>query len=57
MTASNLPIFILALTIAFFGASLWARKSNNPRAKMIITIMRVLILVLVGVYLYLRRAG
>ncbi len=55
MTTSNLSIFILTLTIAFFGISIWARKSENPRIKLIINIMRVLIFILVLFYLTKRQ--
>ena len=54
MTTPNLAIAILVVTIFSFIVSRFARRSDNAQLHLFVKVMRVLILLMVAVYFYLR---
>ncbi len=63
MTLSNLSIVILVAAIALFVASLISRRAgtnngtNTPTLQLVVKVLRVVILVLVASYFYIRFVG
>ena len=57
LTTSNLAIAILVVTIISFAVSLFARGRDNAQLNLFVKVMRVVILLMVAVYFYLRTSG
>ncbi len=59
MNLSNLSIVILVAAIALFVASLISRRAgiNTPTLQLVVKVLRVVILVLVASYFYIRFVG
>ena len=57
MNPSNFAISILLVTILSFVVSLIARRNGNPQLHLFVKIMRVLIILMVVAYFFLRTSS
>ncbi len=59
MTLSNLSIVILVAAITLFVTSIISRRArtNTPTLQLVVKVLRVVILVLVASYFYIRFVG